>query len=596
MRLSVTGCVPVLGVFLFACSPVVPPRSSAPDVVLTQAAVSPCGTDGGTLDLDCAAFPNTTAVQQPQWDYFAWNSFIAANWPAVDPASYNEQRGIPDLTQSFTGAASDALLTWETYKEKREVFFYPPGTTTSPGKWNQAPAYGPVNPSVPMCSGTSLQSGPPRRVFLQGGKVPFNSLDETVEVASEALETQAQLCSGVPNPMCGTTTAADCCLVQSLPVGPRVWKGQPSEGQPVVYEVKVNYDFFQYVTTSNPTLYIDTNAQGQATKGAINLPWRTSAAAGPGGPNPGTPGYQASTAVATYSPQYVTPSSNVTPYPSGAVHLKAAWMMLQDEDRSRFHTTEAGYFRDDAKGNKCMAIGTFGLIGLHIIQRIHQGSGSAANPLGGTFIFATWEHVDNDTAGFRYSNYFPGQPFEGPPKRGFYPALNATLPVTRRYPILPGTANSNAAVHRAIAQVNPSSVWLNYQLIGVQFQPMNSLPETSQIANHNDPTGIGQPVFLANSVIETNVGLQNFRGLPPLVAPIAKYQPYIQPTRSLSFNRNTPNVTFGQTGYNMGGCMGCHGVAQTKGFSFSFVLLGGQRGADVDTETQFTVPPPPSID
>lgn len=600
MRLSVIGRASVLTAILVACSPVTPPPSPVPDVVPTPVAASPCGTDGGTLDLDCAAFPNTTAVKQPQWDYFAWNSFIAANWPAIDPQSYNEQRGIPNVTQSFTGATPTSLLTWETYKEKREVFFYPPGTQTNPGQWNQAPFYGPLFPTVPMCPGTqakpgtTLPSGMPRRVFSQGGKVPFNSLDETVEVASEALETQAQLCSGVPNPMCGTATQADCCRVATRPVGPRVWKGQPADGQPVVYEVKVNYDFFQYVTASNNMFYLDPNAQAAATQGNINLPWRTSAAGGPpGGGNPGTPGYKASTAVATYSPQYVTPTSNVMPYLSGAVHLKAAWMMLKNEDRSRFHTTEAGYFREDLQGNKCMAIGTFGLVGLHIIQRIHQGSGSAANSLGGTFIFATWEHVDNDSAGFRYSNYFAGQPFMGPPKKGFYPALNYTLPVVRRYPILPGTANSNTLVHQAIANVNPGSVWLNYQLIGVQFQAVSSLPEASQIANHNDPTGMGQPVFLANSVIETNAGLQNFRGLPPTVVPIANYQPYIAKNTSLSFQRNTQNVTFSKQGYNMGGCMGCHGVAQTKGFSFSFVLLGGQRGADVDTQTQFTVPPAP---
>ena len=552
---------------------------------------STCTGNGSTLDLNCAAFPNTTPVKQPDFDFFAWNSFIAANWPAVDPAANNEQRGIPDVTQPFTGATPSSLLTWETYKEKREVFFYPPGTTTNPGVWNQAPAYGPTTPPIPMCPGTPTQTAKPRRVFLQGGKVPFNSLDETVEVASEALETQAQLCSGTPNPMCGTSKQADCCLVQGLPVGPRVWKGQPTDGQPVVYEVKVNYDFFQYVTAKN--LYLDPTAQAAATAGSINLPWRTSAKAGPGGPNPGTANYSAATALATYWP--ISSSGSVTPALSGAVHLKAAWLMLKNEDPSRYHTTQAGYFKNDGMGGKCMAIGTFGLIGLHIIQRVHQGNPGAtsANPLGGTFIFATWEHVDNDTAGFRYSNYFAGQPFVGPPKRGFYPALSATLPVTRRYPILPGTVASNKAVHTAIAAKNPNSVWLNYQLIGVQFQPVNSLPEASQIANHNDPTGTGNPVFLANSVIETNAGLQNFRGLPPLVAPIAKYNTTIQSNTSLRFNRNTPNVSYQQQGYNMGGCMGCHGVAQTKGFSFSFVLLDGQRGADVDTESQFTIPPAP---
>ena len=34
---------------------------------------------------------------------------------------------------------------------------------------------------------------------------------------------------------------------------------------------------------------------------------------------------------------------------------------------------------------------------------------------------------------------------------------------------------------------------------------------------------------------------------------------------------------------NMGGCMGCHGVAQTSGHTFSFVSLDGQRGIGVDT-------------
>ena len=57
-----------------------------------------------------------------------------------------------------------------------------------------------------------------------------------------------------------------------------------------------------------------------------------------------------------------------------------------------------------------MSYATFGLVGIHIIQRIHQGTGAAAHPQGGTYIFATWEHVGNDKAGFTYSNYFPGQP------------------------------------------------------------------------------------------------------------------------------------------------------------------------------------------
>jgi hypothetical protein len=47
----------------------------------------------------------------------------------------------------------------------------------------------------------------------------------------------------------------------------------------------------------------------------------------------------------------------------------------------------------------------------------------------------------------------------------------------------------------------------------------------------------------------------------------------------------------GIQGYTMGGCMGCHGVAQVRGYAFSFILLEGQAGADVDTEKDFTVAP-----
>ena len=35
----------------------------------------------------------------------------------------------------------------------------------------------------------------------------------------------------------------------------------------------------------------------------------------------------------------------------------------------------------------------------------------------------------------------------------------------------------------------------------------------------------------------------------------------------------------GQTGYNMGGCMGCHGNAQQGGADFSFILRGGPVAA-----------------
>jgi hypothetical protein len=243
------------------------------------------------------------------------------------------------------------------------------------------------------------------------------------------------------------------------------------------------------------------------------------------------------------------------------------------------------------------------LVGIHIIQRIHQGTSSTPQkPQGGTFIFATWEHVGNDTAGFTYANYLKGLPYEPPPAQEiFYPQPSAALPVVRKYPILPRTQQVNNQVHAALRALNPSSVWLNYKLVGTQFQAIDiqSLPTNPPPANPNDPTDIGQPLYLANLVIETNEGLQHFQGLPPQVFPVAPFKKVIAANPAVTaFNRKASNVTFSPTGqksalkgYNMGGCMGCHGVAQTKGYSFSFVLFDGQKGADVDTQTNFDPPP-----
>lgn len=559
-------------------------------------AAASCQPDGGTLQLGCPAFPNTSPTAQPQWDYFAWNSFIAANWPALDPAANNQQRGFPDLRQSFVNASNTSLLVWETFKEKREVFLYPPPTVTDPGPWNQAPKYGPVLNPPPLCSDSPGRAATPGRLFGQGGKLVYDSLDETIEVGSEALEPPAALCRGYKINPCGKAgTPPDCSCVVGLPVAPRVWKGNPLKlpPQPVLYEVKVNYDFYKYVHDKN--YYRDLVAESAAKHKdgtQIRLPYRTSAA---------SQGYD-SQACVTNNYSKAGPGTSLTPCPIGSVHIKTAWIPLQNEDPSKYHTAEAAYFKTE-NGKSCMSYATFGLVGIHIIQRIHQGTSTTPQrSQGGTFIFATWEHVGNDAAGFTYANYLKGLPYEPPPlQQTFYPQPSGALPVARKYPILPNTRQVNSDVHAKIRAVNPNSVWLNYQLVGTQFQviDINKLPPNP--TNPNDPTGIGQPLYLANLVIETNEGLQHFQGLPPGAKPIAMpFNKVILPNNAVTaFNRKASNVAFSPAGdknapltaYNMGGCMGCHGVAQVRGYSFSFVLFDGQKGADVDTQTNFDPPP-----
>lgn len=605
--------------------------ADAPLAVAARVAGAPsCPVAGTFLQLGCPAWPDTSPVQQPGWDVFAWNSFVAANWPALVPAQHSDQRGFPDLGKSFAAAAPGDLLVWETFKEKREVFLQ--GSTESPGPWNQEPTYGPVDPPIPTCPGAAERvarlvrpgatgAAPGVERFVgQGTKLFFDSLDETVEVASEAREATAQLCNGIANPQCGTASANDCCLVHGKPVGPRVWKGDPLKAppQPVLYEVKVNYDYYDYVVANQ--LYLDPTADAAAAAGNIRLPFRTSAKAAPSvsgaaaaasvdPPQACLPQKSGSTTphcVTEYAPTFcldqygaAQTGSGLTPCRVGSVQIKAAWIPVVDEDVSRYHTAEAAFFRPDAAGDTCMDAATFALVGLHIIQRIHAGAPGSTTSMsgGGTFVYATWEHVDNDQAGFTYANYFQGDGLEPPPRQGFYPQPAHALPVTRKYRILPGTRQVNQAVHKALGcGGGGASVWCNYQLIGTQFQALDvdSLPPLPPTGNPNDPTGIGQPLYLANLVIETNDGLQQFQGLPPFPSVISHFQGTVgNPPNVNAFNRQGKNLASGGKGLNMGGCMGCHGVAQLRGSSFSFVLEDGQAGAGVDTQTSFVVPPLP---
>ncbi len=565
----------------------------------------------GVVCLDTPAPPDTVPVAQPHWDVFAWNTFIALNWPALEVVP-NKYRGVPDLSKSFVMAANSDLAVWETFKEKREIFNHP----DKPGqlKW-----YSPVDYGTLRAGAVGPPVVTPGRVIHQnsGATMPPDGLDETVEVQSQSLEQTYP--NGTPNPI----------LNQVPPVAtPRVWRGQPGAANPIVYEVKLNYDYFDYVV-SNGFNANNSDPKGPVATAAMNamirLPVRSSSQQpASGGNNPAVLGYRA--AVATSEFQIINTIYNNTKQPSpvplpprqGSIQVKAAWLKLggpdaKPSDFPTWHTAVAQNYISDRTGKPIASVPTlFGLVGMHIIQRIHATDPSNPNANaqapGGTFIFATWEHssiFNSPVAGsptanapYSYSNFYappPPPPAPGLPA-GFYPPLNQpAYPVVRSYPVLQNTIDVTAAVHKAIAARNPNSVWLNYHLVGTQFQAVNSnqppvKTPTKYPPSANDPTGIGQPVFLANLAIETNLGLQFFQGIPPLITVIQNYQNNVSSNATKAFLRNNANTSFGGSGYNMGGCMGCHGVAQSKGYGFSFVLLDGYLGAVTDTQTHFDQP------
>jgi hypothetical protein len=563
-----------------------------------------------TVYLQSPAPPDTIPQKQPDWDYFAWNTFIALNWPALEVVP-NRARGVPDLSKDFATAANSDLGVWETFKEKREIFNQ---IGNNPGQliWYSPVDYGPPR----KATGGLGVSG---RVFHQnsGTSTPPNALDETVEVQSQARE--PTLPDGTPNPIIGKIPPV---------VTPRVWRGQPSAKNPIVYEVKLNYDYFNYVVTFPATpLNVDNTdtmngpVAKQAMGANIHLPIRTSSANLPPskepGANPAVFNYRAAAAVNQFKLiNYLYNSGLKRPLPlppkQGSIQVKAAWLKLggaeaKPSDFPTWHTAIAVNYVIGTDGKPTPSEPTlFGLVGMHIIQRIHgTDPTNPANALrpGGTFIYATWEHssiFNSPVAGqknppkptYFYSNFYAGEAVEHGLKKGFYPSLDKpAYPVVRQFPVLDGTKKVNTAVHNAIKAKNPKSVWLNYHLVGTQFQAVNLNIPDGLVNPPNDPTRIGQPAFLSNLAIETNLGLQFFKGQPPGITVINNFQNNGVPNNNTaSFLRSNANTSFSGKAVNMGGCMGCHGVAQTKGYGFSFVLLDGYLGAVTDTQEHFDQP------
>lgn len=589
--------------FVYGCRPGAGPALPGEELVTVTA---DCGdSTGDVLNLNCPELPDPIFSSTPDYDIFAWNSFVAANWPALDPGSNHNQRGFPDTTKSFVGASSSAELVWETWKEKREIFVYPADTmvTTANGftqqdsvdfnNWNSNVNYFNALEGVAMCDGSRVPDG----ARLIAGATKVNSLDEVEEVPSEALESPDQLC-GQSSGYCANSANANeaCCQVHGLSVEPLVWKGSPDTSDTganlVRFEVKLNYDYWKYIFRTENQYYLQSKAESAATKAGIHLPYRISASSF----NPGSGSGKDSSSVKDYAASTclsdlgnVTTTSNETPCQVGSIQTKAAWVPLTSATDD-YHTTTAYFYKADssAPSGVCVESATYGLIGFHIIQRFHPPEDSDY-PVAGAYLFATWEH-NSVSSGYTYSNHLSQDTVVNGTTvpAGYYPPLNSpqgALPVERStdrfgtdLSILSSTDSVNTQVYTALGC--PGSVWCNYRLVGTQYAGVTA---TAADTTSNDVSSPSQTHYLANLVVETNYGLQKFMGTPPNKPFISHWG--LLPTGP-TFDRTAKNLAFQRTTFNMGGCMGCHGVVQQLGYSFSFVLQKNQNGTAPET------PPP----
>ncbi|WP_133118100.1 hypothetical protein [Burkholderia ubonensis] len=509
---------------------------------------------------------------------FAWQEFIALNWPAGPQEGKIGQRDAPSSKYRFGDPSYTGPLVWETFRSKVEIF---------PGNFqfkSGMPTYGPPpgypgvkDPSLGYDAlpaynyGTSIQACRPSQ---QRNSTPWINLDETDQI------TLANMFAGVVD----STQASG----NSAP-------------QLIRFLAKANRSEYVYVAgNSDPN---DSSKQWWAsipsnvvtdTKNYL-AKYKTSP------PNNGTKG----------SKTYVS-------LPDGTIEIKAGWRQLSaDEIKSgRFHMQLVRFYEKvGTTGTKCFRDAMWGLVALHIIQK---------TPSAPYFIYATFEQADNlltsdgkpveDADGQvigspaatattpqvclvdpQPASQPQGQEIpsnlgsviltsdpdrcrpltnasycKAPGKQLYYRNEQSMNPsggyicVNKRDNAIPDyVVKANMQAHAAIAdhlkQAGiPTSPWMAYKLINVQYFPYdknpdrnkpNGSPYTPASAPYSASNPAASSYYMANIVVETNRSLQMFSG-------------GLSPNVSTDWNQDGSkhkNTYYGGVFHNMGGCMGCHG-------------------------------------
>ncbi len=308
------------------------------------------------------------------------------------------------------------------------------------------------------------------------------------------------------------------------------------------------------------------------------------------------------------------------------IEIKAAWRVLNNSmiSSGRYHTAEALYYlKDEQTGVVTAHVGTFGLVGLHIIRKMQNYE---------AFVFSTFEHVDNLQAsnghdsGLYYFTLYDQLDYQGTvgsnpeaiinngvnkiqvplPKQGAVTQSNgyAFIPGNYQLPTGPfagpikvvqpptitkAVTDVNNEVKMAMSQSGQfdNNVWQYYVLKGVQPLPVD---EDSSITGPNNP--LTQDFFLANNVIESSQpGIQLFKGGAP--GPVNGTFPNPRSGSAALNIQNVPGLPASANNLVMGGCMGCHGQSKYTNTNtnkqesiFSFLIsttnLNGQGGFEAD--------------
>jgi hypothetical protein len=481
---------------------------------------------------------------------FAWQQFLALCWQS-DYNTNTHSRGAPDTSWNYTMAYKPGQpLVWETYAHRSELR--------------------PFN--TPLLKGTTPFSKIPTYIFGNqitptDGVPYFNNLDEDSEIGS--------------------------CNAYFGPKDPS--QGDPKSQPLVLYQAKVNQAEYDYILTKFGKDQYEASVDNKKRPLAVYQ-----------APPQGKHGalYDAQQANIASIRDNKTPSPDGIDLPAGdnnggegAIEIKTAFLLVTDDNKDKFNDffqTQAIYYMADYDANKSpnysnwkYNVGTFALLGIHVIHK------TKSYP---DFIFTSFEHKSLTDKPFQFiltsplpptypgSNFNPFNtklPVPPPPnssqigvrqliqrQTGTNPTSNGQL-----YPIPPCLDSVTKTVHNKLSKLNPNSIWLNYRLMGVQANITEKWAPTPS-------EGAGPNHFMANQIVESDAFAGNFFG------PGFGTNPFPTGPKGPQGNQNGDNILYQGKTFNMGGCKGCHGVAQTAfGTDFSFLLDFGNNKPVINPDT-----------
>ena len=431
------------------CSSVLGETEVNPDIVMTASGIDPIDFSS-TVPSDV---PGGYDATQEDLAVFAWQEFVALNWPAKKntnpaPGLSDYYRGQPSSGQ-LGDTGSGGVVVWETFQHRVEVY---PGLTTSSDPDTLPDINSIPNYRYPFYVQPNIE-------FPEGvDSTLFNNLDEASEISlcemyftpfAEQVDSLRNLYGMNP-----TTDQANEIEEAAIKAG-------------IVYEAKANPTVYNY---AKDTGFNNSTPRGTAAQNTVKL--------------------------INNDPSY-DPSMPHFDLPSGSIEMKATWRRYDSsmDDLADYHWTVAIYYTGEPIQNTTHFIAhndTFLLIGLHIIQK---------TPSIPSFTFATFEHITNEEYGFRYHNTNP--------ETVTTPDCARSLPddgirkAIRQYPLPSYVKRINQDVQDQLRSTFGNDiVWANYQLTGIQ----------ARVQNNPDRTVPDQEFFLSNFVTETNNSLQFFQG------------------------------------------------------------------------------------